>query len=157
MIQVSIEDIERFAGIVLDEPGPSADAHAGVAPVTRAGDFRRIGKPESPGLGHSETVCSIQNRRVFAVDSAVLAGNSDLAVRRQRLADLVDLETQRLLQTHDVAALFADDVEGHFLAVRPAILAVIGRAVANVETHHSKLKGACSCRSRVGLMKGTKS
>jgi hypothetical protein len=59
VVQVEVEDIERFARPGLDEPGPGADADTGVAPGVRAGYLRRIGEPKCPRFAYPESIRAI--------------------------------------------------------------------------------------------------
>lgn len=51
------------------------------------------------------------------------------------IVDFEDLEVERFLQAEEVGVVLADEIEDHFPAVAPLVVAIAGAAVADVEGH----------------------
>jgi hypothetical protein len=149
MVEMQIKEIERFAGFLFDEPRPGADADADISPVTGAGYFRGIGKPECVRFVHVEQVAAVKDCRVFAIFVAVFAGDAYPAVFAECGAYFGYLKIEGLLETYDIGIMAAQDVENHLLSIFPVVLAVLGGAVSNIETHHPQLQ-AVFCPGGIG-------
>lgn len=51
------------------------------------------------------------------------------------VVDFEDLKVECFLEAEEVGVVFADEVEDHFFAVAPLVVAIAGAAVADVEGH----------------------
>jgi hypothetical protein len=86
-----------------------------------------------PALEHGES-CSVDEQGgVFAPGLSIVTSDADLAIPRERSADFVELKSQRLLHAEQVRRMVADGLHHVRLPVRPAMRAVVGRAVPDVE------------------------
>ena len=75
-------------------------------------------------------------------DDELRAKTAEFKTQLEKGADLDDLIVQRFLQADDVRVVRAHDVQEQRLAQRPAVLAVVGGAVPDVEGHDAQV-GRC--------------
>ena len=84
---------------------------------------------------------------------------TDLAIVAQHLGQLLELERQALLQGEDIGRGGADALGHQRAPMRPGVVAILGRAVADVERHHSELGGiggiGCIAMRAAGGHEGT--
>src|SRR4029453_11950662 len=129
-------EYEEPASIAIDETRPGADTRDVVSPRLRGRHRGSIREPESAGLGDAKPVLPKKYGSKLATRPSIIAADSDGGVARSGGDDFIDLEVERLLQPDEIGILLTDQIEQHCSASSPLVLAVFGRAVADVERHH---------------------
>ena len=124
VVRVGVGETERRPGAAVLQDCPCADAGTGGAPGLRPRNFRRLGKPERPGLQDLEPVGAVADRRCLAalpVSVAKLAYHHELW---QGVRDVGRLVGADLLQSHDVEVDSAHQLHHVRLALVPGVRGV---------------------------------
>ena len=86
-----------------------------------------------PGPDEIEHVPAIEDRHELAGRLPVGAPDADGVEVLERGQQIVELKIEHFLHAENVRPVGADRLENELAAVRPVVLAVRGRPVANVE------------------------
>ena len=137
VVQVRVHEKERALGhLVIQERPGGGPAARGIPALGRL--ERRLGQPIGPPFLQVDASGVIEHRHMLAVADAVLTAHADVLVSGAMLFEPGKLEVQGLLNAEHGGMLVVDHRAGRVAAVRPDIVTVLGRPVADVEGHHGK-------------------
>ena len=138
VVVVGAIDPDRHAGRAHGDHDPGAHAREAAVPGPAAGHLGLLREPELALVEDLEPLADEQARELTLKPSlAVLA---DLAVVGEHRRQLLQLEREPLLQGEHVRRGLADARGNALTTLLPAVRAVAGRAVANVESHQPQLR-----------------
>ena len=132
--EVRVDAMERPVPLLVAEAEDRRHARQRGVPGLRARRIRRFRKPEVRHRGGLEPVLAVEHGAHLA-SSVRIASAPFPGVGGQLFRQVFGLKAEAFLETEDVRRGFADECHNPLLTLRPGVLAIFRRAVADVERH----------------------
>ena len=119
------------------ELDPSCNTRQRSVPPLASYLLRRIAQPEVPFVDRFKAILAIVQGGHFTGLFSVVTTGSHYGIGLQGIGQVVALACKCFLCTEQIGIEISDGIDQEFLAQFPAIDAVVGRPITDVETHHA--------------------
>src|SRR5262245_56408260 len=107
-------------------------------PAFASGDVRRLAEPEVPANQFLESLGAEEHGRHLPRFLSIIATRAEMFVSLEMFGDVVSLKVERLLCAEQIGIECSDRLDKKLAPLRPVVLAVVRRAIADVEAHHAE-------------------